>query len=374
MPAPNGMTETAPESLRGPGVTAALVGLTAPHSSGWRQTLRHCPTIDRFVVCDHPRSEAAVPPDSPEPHPDAAYSDVGSMLASENLDFALISVRNDEAPELGSRFLSAGIPVIIEKPAARTSAEIQALIDLSRRTGVPWCTGFLNRFLPAAQEFRQIVGAGALGRVVSIEARMVTSSVAQRGPDHWLFQRATAGGGILHWLAIHSIDLIRYITGLEFAQVSGHVATLSDTGIDVEDMAAVSFTMSNGAVGNLHAGYVLRQRYGDIGMTIRGTLGEVVWPMWDVSGRRSTLQVHSDAPGWESVGYKEITVEPRDAPGYGGSGGIEFVSGFIRAAAGGDPFITDGDDALKAMQFVEAAYAASRRSEVIAMKGGGQAV
>lgn len=367
------MADPLSKGARAP-ITAALVGLTAPHSAGWRQTLRHCAAIGRFAVCDHPATTVAAPlQDSPEPRPDAAYSDVDAMLEREEIDFALISVRNDEAPELGRRFLSAGIPVIIEKPAARTSAEILALNDLSRRTGVPWCTGFLNRLLPVAQELREIVSAGALGRVVSVEARMVTSSVEQRDPEHWLFRRETAGGGILHWLAIHSIDLIRFVTGLEFAQVSGHVATLSDTGIDVEDMAAVSFTMTNGAVGNLHAGYVLRQRYGDIGMTIRGTLGEAVWPMWDFSGRRSTLKVHSEAPGWESVGLKEITVEPREAPGYGGSGGIEFVSGFIRAAAANEPFVTDGEDALAAMRFVEAAYAASSRSEVITLEGGGQA-
>ncbi len=368
------MTDPVSEGAREGGVTAALVGLTAPHSAGWRQTLRQCPAIGRFVICDHPASEAAASLHelSGESSPDAAYSGVDALLQGEDLDFALISVRNDLAPELATGFLAAGIPVIVEKPAARTSAEIRILNDLSRRNGVPWCTGFLNRLLPVAQEFREIVNAGALGRVVSIEARMVTSSVEQRGSDHWLFHRETAGGGILHWLAIHSIDLIRFLTGLEFAQVSGHVATLSDTGIDVEDMAAVSFTMGNGAVGNLHAGYVLRQRYGDIGITIRGTLGEVVWPMWDTSGRRNTLKIHSEAPGWETVGFKEVTVEPREAPGYGGSGGIEFVSGFIRATARGEPFITDGDDALKAMQFVEAAYAASSRSEVMSLGDGGQ--
>ena len=337
------------------GATAALIGLTAPHSTGWKQTLEVCPAIGRLVTCQSSAEHGGSSPDAPQ----ACYPDVSSLLQSENLDFALISAPNDEAPELGIRCMSAGVPVIVEKPAARTSAEIAKLNEVSAANGVPWATGFLNRMLPLAVEFKSLVDSEALGQVVSIEARMVTSSVEQRDPGHWLFQRQRAGGGILHWLAIHSIDLIRYITGLEFDRISAHVASLSGTGIDVEDMAAVSFTMNNGAVGTLHAGYVLRQRYGDIGMSVRGTLGEVVWPMWDVSGRRNSLTISSDAPGWETVGAKEITDEPREMPGYGGAVGVQFVSEFIESAATGTPFITDGQDALKAMQFVESAYEAS---------------
>ena len=87
---------------------------------------------------------------------------------------------------------------------------------------------------------------------------MITSTVQQRNPDHWLFDRAQGGrGAILHWLAIHTVDLIRYISGLEYQGVSAHKATLSGTGIDVEDVLAASFCMDNGALGSLHAGYVL---------------------------------------------------------------------------------------------------------------------
>lgn len=337
---------------------AALIGLTAPHSAGWLQTLDVCPAIDRLVVCDEDPTSHEKAGDVA----DACYVDVETMFGAEELDFALVSVRNDHAAELGGRCIEAGVPVIIEKPAARTAAEIATLNQLSEQMRTPWATAFLNRLLPVAVEFRDIVDDGALGEVVSIEARMVTSSVEQRDPEHWLFKHSLAGGGILHWLAIHSIDLIRYITRLEFDQISAHVATLSGTGIDVEDMAAVSFTMSNGAVGSLHAGYVLRQRYGDIGMTVRGTLGEVEWPMWDFSGRRSTLKVNSEADGWATVGSKEITTEPREMPGYGGSVGVQFVTEFINSAVSGRAFVTDGRDALKAMEFVESAYASSDRA------------
>ena len=48
---------------------------------------------------------------------------------------------------------------------------------------------------------------------MAVEARMVTSQVRYRDPAHWLFQRATAGSGILSWLACHYLDLLCYLLG-----------------------------------------------------------------------------------------------------------------------------------------------------------------
>ena len=78
---------------------------------------------------------------------------------------------------------------------------------------------------------------------------MVTTQVRLRDPQHWLFKREVAGGGILTWLACHWLDLIRYISGEEFTRVGAELATLSDEPITVEDTAAVTFRLSGGAVG-----------------------------------------------------------------------------------------------------------------------------
>jgi predicted dehydrogenase len=338
-------------------ITAALIGTVGPHSSGWLETLRLSPIVERLLVCD---VDTGV--DSVE-GVDAQLGSLDELLSVAGIDMAILSLRNDQYPDAGRRLLERGIPLIIEKPVARTAAEIATLNTISAASDTMWATGFLNRMLPLARELKGLIHDGVLGRVVSVEARMVTSSVQQRNPDSWLFSKQQAGGGILHWLAIHSVDLIRYLTGLEYVDVSGHVATLSDTGIDVEDMAALSFSMDNGAVGSLHAGYVLRERYGDIGITVRGTIGEAIWVQHGFGGADANQQLHvkSQAPGWEGSASKTIQVTPATAVGgYGGEVGIKFVSDFAEAGVRKTgAFITNGADALKAMQFVEAAYAAS---------------
>ena len=343
-------------------VTAALVGLTAPHSKGWLEGLRHCPDVGRLAVCDSGMDGL----DAPEGA--EAYADLDVLLEKEELGIGLVSLPNDEAPAAAEKLLRAGVPCIVEKPVARTAAEIEALDRLARERGVLWATGFMNRYNPVAQELKRLVDGGALGRITSIEGRMVTSTVGQRDPAHWLFNKERAGGGILHWLAIHTIDLIRYFSGLEYASVAAHTATLSGEDIDVEDLAALSCRMDNGALATIHAGYVLGRRYGDIHLAVRGDRGEAVWEMWGFDGRGDTLKVYSDAPQWAAADLTEIRAPGREVPGYGGAPGQRFLSDFIRAAGSDGAFVTDGTDALRAMQLVEAAYAAAAGGRTVELK------
>ncbi|NKB72338.1 MAG: hypothetical protein GKR89_35125 [Candidatus Latescibacteria bacterium] len=341
-------------------VRAALIGLTAPHSKGWLQTLLAAPAISELVVCDGQVESLDLPEGIA-----AAYASLQALQVAEDVQFGLISLPNDEIAAVARPLLQAGLPLIIEKPAGRTTADLTALNEAAEQGGTIWATGFLNRCLPVARECKRLVEAGALGEIVSIEGRMVTSSVQQRNPEHWLFDGQRAGGGILHWLAIHTIDLIRYLSGLEYASVSGSVSTLSGTGISVEDVAALSVTMSNGALGSIHAGYMLKQRYGDIHLALRGTLGEAVWPMYDWQGRGDSLYLRSQAPGWHTAAEHVIRAPQAEGPGYGGPVGLHFIEDFIGAAQQGTPFVTDGNDALRAMQLVEGAYAASAQGRRI---------
>lgn len=343
--------------------TAALVGITGPHSRGWLETLQALAGVERLLLCD--TDDGAPGGVSTETHPATQVPDGTTLVEFESLltpegrpDVVLLSVRNDQAAQLGEQLLRAGIACIVEKPCGRSSADIERLNAAAAAGQTIWAPAFLNRLQPAALRIRRLVREGALGQVQSIEARMVTSSVEQRNPDHWLFNKSTAGGGILHWLAIHTIDLIRYLTELEFDEVSGHTRTFT-RGIDVEDVAALSFTLRGGAVGNLHAGYILRRRYGDISITLRGDLGEVVWPQWGVDGRGDTIYLHNEGPNSDGPGAETVTLRPPEGAGYGGLLGQQFVMSFVHAARMGGTFVTDGDDALRAMRFVEAAYAAS---------------
>ena len=333
----------------------ALIGLDNPHSGGWLTTLQHCPAVGRLVVCSEEECEWV----------DKHYSSIDTLLAQEPLDFALVSTRNDRAPALAAQLLNSGVPVIVEQPVARSLAEVVELNQVAAEAGRIWATAFMNRCHPIVLKMRELVAAGVLGEIVSIEGRMVTNTVQQRKPEHWLFDRTKAGGGILHWLAIHTVDLIRYISGLEYRSVAAHKATLSGTGIDVEDVLAASFSLENGALGSLHAGYVLPRRYGDIFLCFRGTQGDATWEMYGAGGRAARLTVQSQVGEWADDEYTQLSRSGAAAPGYGGATGLDFIADFIAASRGERDFVTNGEDAQQAMRFVEAAYSAAEEGRQI---------
>ena len=150
-----------PEAADRP-LTLALVGLTAPHSRGWLETLYTLPEAGRLLVCDV---------DGPGPRPEVpeeaeAVSPEDLLEPSCRPDAALVSVRNDQAAEIGSKLLAGGLPCIVEKPAGRGSGDIERLNAAAARGGTIWAPGFLNRLQPAARRIRRlVVEEQAIGRV-----------------------------------------------------------------------------------------------------------------------------------------------------------------------------------------------------------------
>jgi predicted dehydrogenase len=165
---------------------------------------------------------------------------------------------------------------------ARSAREFAPALAALERRHVPFSIACLNRGSPSVLQARELYRSGAIGRLRSVELRMVTTQVGMRNPDSWLFRRESAGGGVLAWLGCHWLDALRFVTGQEVVAVQANIGTLGGESIEVEDTAVVSFRTSGGAIGSLHAGYLLavgnpgyRAAGHDIPMVLRGTQGAI---------------------------------------------------------------------------------------------------
>src|SRR5205814_9737078 len=139
------------------------------------------------------------------------------------------------------------------------------------------------------------------------------------------------------WLGCHWLDAVRFVTEEEIVRVRAELGTTSGEAIDVEDTAAVAFRTSSGAVGSLHAGYLLaignpgyRAAGHDITMILRGTLGAIVY-----SGGRNEapLMLESVAPEWRAASRRAYQFTPTPSPGYGGLAGLDFFRAFLHSAS-----------------------------------------
>ena len=344
-------------------VRVAQFGVTHPHSRSHLRTLQLSSMVSGIVLYDDvPEALEQIRAEMGE-KVEGGYTDLDLLLEKEEVLVGIADFRNDLNIDLSLKLIDAGLHVMSEKPIGNSAAGVERVVRAATEAGVKLGTMYQNRYHPVTQEARRLVQEGAVGRVTSCEARMVTSQVRFRNPEHWLFSREAAGGGILSWLGCHYFDLLQYVLDDDVVSVSAMVDTLGGEEIDVEDVASVSLRFRSGALGSLQAGYQLAMSMEgytganyDTYVGFRGTEGRVYWNPTDQPPR---LQVESSREDWRSAPERTFAFTLPEVEGYGGAYGLAFLEQFLQAARGeGEPPAT-GEDALRVARIVEAAYESS---------------
>jgi len=219
---------------------------------------------DRVVlaaVCDpqQPLAEAL----AREGRDAAVYTNHRSMLAEAGIEAAIIATPHFLHAPLAEDCLVAGKPVLVEKPLACTLQEMRRLRDLSAAHGVAVVAGQMRRFEPEITWLKRWIAEAPenFGELRSfdlqswqnLEGYLYRSGA---GLKHWLLDGKRAGGGVVISLAIHQLDLVRYLFDVDFEAVtaSGRFDPPFHNG--AESAASVLLRMSNGATGLLHANYL----------------------------------------------------------------------------------------------------------------------
>jgi predicted dehydrogenase len=351
--------------------TVGLVGLTHPHTEMYLETLEALDEVSGLVLVDRDAAARAMYAGSRKVR--GLSVDVRGLLERPDVTHALVALPNAETPAALVSLIEAGKSVFTEKPAARSAAEFAPVLAALQRRPVPFAVAYLNRAAPAIVEARELYQAGAIGRLLSVELRMVTTQVSMRDPSVWLFHKEQSGGGILAWLGCHWLDAVRFVTGEEIVRVQADVATLSGEVIDVEDTAVLAFRTSSGAVGSLHAGYLLalgnpgyRAAGHDITFILRGSDGLIQYAATRGQDTPS-LVLESRAPRWRSASRRSFQLTPTPSPGYGGLAGLDFFRQFL-AARSGDPTGADAADALRVLEILDAAYASAESGHAVTVR------
>jgi predicted dehydrogenase len=343
-------------------VRVAQVGVLHSHAAAYRESLLHLPEA-RLVACYDPDPAAARARLEPALADVPLYDRLPELLARERPEAVLVTLPSDAEPAAVVACADAGVHCFVEKPVARSAAELAPVEEAIRRNGVAFHLGYTRRFTAPGSALRGLVEQGLLGEIRSVEGRWITTSVRSRDPAHYAFSRARSGGGILHWLGCHWLDLMRYVTGLEVVGVSGVLATLSGEAVDVEDTAALSLRFANGAVGSLHAAYTTGGD--DLYFGLRGALG---WARWERS--LPEITAYSEHPLWNAAPRRTLTFRLPATPGYGGAAGRESVRRFFAAFREGKAPMFTTEDARRVLEVLDAAAESSRTGRYVPLGPG----
>ncbi|HUV08393.1 MAG TPA: Gfo/Idh/MocA family oxidoreductase [Spirochaetia bacterium] len=338
----------------------ALLGVSHPHSPLHLRTCELMEEVEEVSLWDPDEKEAAKLAHAMPQKTNCSFRDLKELLEQRDIPVVLVTLPNRDCPEAALQALKAGKHVILEKPGAMRSGEIEPLIAAARQAGTLLSIYYAFRCHPIAQDIRKAIQEGYLGRIVDIESRLIASQVRFRDPSLWLFKKEIAGGGVLSWLGCHWIDLMRFFVGDEVEVVSSCCQRYSDAPIDVEEIANVQMRFRSGTVASLHAGYLLpigesgySRVYKDSYMAIYGSLGNAVWRPMDETHSFTMESVH---PDFLHKPRSRHTYELPDCGAYNGIVGLEFLRRFIKAAQTGGVPPADGTDALRTLEVIEAAY------------------
>ena len=170
-------------------------------------------------------------------------------ICRTDVDIVIVATTNDALAEVSLAAVESDKHVLVEKPAARTTAEIERVIEAAQRRNRRVRVGFNHRYHPALLEARALVDSGALGPLMFIRGRY--GHGGRVGYDReWRADPEKSGGGELMDQGVHLIDLAGWFLG-PFTEVDGVAATYF-WNMPVDDNAFLTLRTSGGQTAFLH--------------------------------------------------------------------------------------------------------------------------
>lgn len=261
-------------------------------------------------------------------------------------DLVVLMGHPERVPDQARELIGAGMPMILEKPAASNTAAIERLAQLARA-----CGGFVgvplpNRFGPALQEYDALKSAGRAGRLAHASFRLVNGPPRRYLDDGvgWLLDPAIGGGGALRNLGIHGIDAALSLAQGPLTIVSASIGNrIHDE--DVEDHALIVMTDEAGTLFTVEAGYTYASM---------APGGEFEWRLVTTNASLSDRGDSASCTTLDDATNRSLAPEPT-ATRY-----RLFTADTLQRLRDGRPPAITLDDYSAAMRLIDAAYAKAR--------------
>lgn len=152
-----------------------------------------------------------------------SFNNWRDLIAMNEIDIVIISTLHDSLAEITLAAVNSGKNVLVEKPAARTTAELEPILLALQKNNAKVHVGFNHRYHRALRKAKEIVLSGVLGELMFVRARY--GHGARLGYDkEWRADPQLSGGGELIDQGPHLIDLSRWFLG-DFSEIDGFAHT-----------------------------------------------------------------------------------------------------------------------------------------------------
>jgi predicted dehydrogenase len=149
--------------------------------------------------------------------------------------------------------IARGVHVLVEKPIASSVEEGLDIIAAARRAGVTLMVGHVERFNPAVETIKEALR----------NEDILSIAITRVGP----FPPRMSNVGVVIDLAVHDIDLIRWFTDSDIAEVQPQ---LSSAVAEREDIALLQFRTASGVLAHINTNWLTPFKARSVTVATRG--------------------------------------------------------------------------------------------------------
>jgi len=220
--------------------------------------------------------------------PDRCYRDGMGLLAAEErrsdgADVVAIMTPNDSHHAYAIAALDRGFDVIIDKPLTNALDEALEVLAKVNETGLVLALTHNYTGYPMVRQARAMVEDGQLGEIRLVQVEYVQGGKAdENDPDPsdtvpWRYDPVRGGPSLVMGdIGTHAHNLVRFVTGLEVAEVAAEVGHIVP-GRLIDDYAGALLRFDNGARGSFWVTQAAAGVENALRIRVSGTRGSIEW-------------------------------------------------------------------------------------------------
>lgn len=278
-------------------------------------------------------------------HIDRAFATLEELCASPDLDAIFVASPDALHMEHVLLALSAGKPVLCEKPLAMNAAQVEAMLEAARKAGVFFGVAQNFRYNRSLQLAQRWIAEGRIGRPLLASVQFCYNAGAH--PRTWIRDPSLACGGPIGDVGVHCLDAMRFLLGDEALSLTAFAARNERSGA-VEALGLLSLEFSRGAFGSIGVASFAAYR----------TYFEVVGEAGLLTAENG-LSVDQEVEVVLRSGGAVVAAERvSNADAYS-----RMLDSFADELAGRGRYLAPGEDGLRNQRLLDAAYASWRSGQ-----------
>jgi predicted dehydrogenase len=315
------------------------------------------PLAELKAICDIDREKArALAAQHGNP---AVYGDFKSLIEDPEVD--AVAVVTPDFAHCGPIVAAAraGKDVLVEKPLATTSEDLDKIAEAVARSGTRCMVDFHNRWSPPVVVARQSIAADELGRLVSAYVRLNDTIYVPTRMLSWAAQSS-----ILWFLGSHTVDTLRFLSGDEVERVYAvaRSGVLNARGIEVPDIYQAILEFRSGMIATTENNWIVPETnpsVNDYKVNILGSRGMISLDLTHSQLIEKFLE--------KSANHPDVLVAPcihGKHPGFA----YESIRTFVDCVSQDRQFPTTLEDGLRVSRVILAMFESAAKREPVTVQ------